>query len=148
MSEGRKGRKEGSERGARAKFARGAALRREGGGGQEEGIGFCRAPRQRLSSVHRRAQGRGDTREVEEWERTESSFPFPELGNLTSLSLSSISNHGGERKKSQSRNLEFFARTSEKKRIERDGFWKPRNHLFSSSARGRGEDALTLCALE
>lgn len=75
---------------------------------------------------------------------------LPELGNLTSLSLSlsSISNHGGERKKSQSRNLEFFARTSEKKRIERDGFWKPRNHLFSSSARGRGEDALTLCALE
>lgn len=54
-----------------------------------------------------------------------------------SLSLSSISNHGGERKKSQSRNLEFFARTSEKKRIERDGFWKPRNHL-SSSWKGEG----------
>lgn len=147
MSEGRKGRKEGSERGARAKFARGAALRREGEG-----------RRRGLDSVARRANGCrrcidapkvAATRERSK-NGNERNRRFPSRAwkfNL-SLSLSSISNHGGERKKSQSRNLEFFARTSEKKRIERDGFWKPRNHLSSSSARGRGEDALILCALE
>lgn len=132
----------------------------EGGGGreEEEGTGFCRAPRQRLSSVHRRAQGRGDTREVEEWERNRGvvASSLPELGNLTSLRSPLQSQRrrrrkgereGRERKKSQSKNLEF-ARTSEEKRIERDGFWKSRNHLSSSSWGGGRKDALTLCALE
>lgn len=153
------GRKEGRKRGARAKFARGAALRREGEGREEEeGTGFCRAPRQRLSSVHRRAQGRGDTREVEEWERNRGvvASSLPELGNLTSLRSPLQSQRRRrrkgererrERKKSQSKNVEF-ARTSEKKRIERDGFWKSRNHLSSSSWGGGRKDALTLCALE